>query len=354
MGLFDGCGGQQPVSNMWVNQLPGIQFANVEEIANADQIDWSGVWDDVQETCIDTFREDILNEFGKQYNIKQITQTVNLGKAIDNISITPPVSQTSNGLLIEMMEQGGQCIGSNMTSIYIQSLSFYYSGTNPNPTITINFQDADLLNIELSITPSSVVQGWNTIQVESGFVAKRLYVLVSGNFDNYVDLDLSNFNLTNFGGWVWGSNNYGYLSFQFGASCGIMSRVQGVSYNSSSNAAIPGPNSFGVSVIMSTKCSWDVVVCYNKKHFASAWQHLLAIELLNYRLNTSRLNRWASIDKKQGADLQKLLVCKYRGGIYDGVEYPGKLRLACEMLQFNDQDGCLKANDYIIFRETRL
>ncbi len=355
VGLFSGCGGQTPLSGQFLNQLPGIQFANVEEIANADQIDWSGVFSDLQQTTKDTFKEDILAEFAKQYQLKQITQTVDLGKNIDITSLTAPVAGTQNGLLIEMMQQGSQCIGSNMTSIYIQQLSFYYSGVNINPAITITFKDADLLTNELVLTPSGIVAGWNTVSVEKSFNAKRLYVLASGNFDNYVELDLSNFNLTNFGGWVWGGgNSVGYLSFQFGGSCGIMSRIQGVGYTSSTNIALTGQNSFGLSVVMSTKCGWDIVVCNNKKHFASAWQHLLGIELLNYRLNTSRLNRWASIDKKQGADLQKLLVCKYRGGTFDGVEYPGKLRIACEMLNFNDSDGCLRANDYIIHRESRL
>lgn len=356
IGLFSGCNGQSPLSGMWVNQLPGIQFANVEEIANADQIDWTGVWNDVQATSVDTFKEDILAQFGQQYNLKQITQTVDLGKNINATTLTAPVAGTNDGILIELMQQGSQCIGSNMTQIYIQSLSFYYSGNNPNPAITLTFQDADLLNTELTLNPSGIVQGWNTVWIDSYFVAKRLYVLASGNFSNYVQLDLSNFNLTNFGGWVWGggSNSWGYLSFNFLGSCGIQSRIQGVQYISSSNTTVTGNNSFGMSVVMSTKCGWDVVVCNNKKHFASAWQHLLGIELLNYRLNTSRLNRWASIDKKQGADLQKLLVCKYRGGAFDGVEYVGKLKLACDMLQWNDRDGCLKANDYAIFRETRL
>lgn len=355
VGLFKGCGGQDPLSGMYLNALPGIQFSGVDEIANEDQINWVGVWADLQATAKDTFKEDILAQFGQQYQLKQITQTVDLGKAIDASSLTAPVAGTDNGLLIEMMQQGSQCIGSNLTSIYIQSLSFYYSGNNPNPSITVTFKDADLLTNELVLSPSGIVAGWNTISVETTFSAKRLYILASGNFTNYVDLDLSNFNLTNFGGWVWGSQGSGgSLTFQFGGSCGIMSRIQGTSYTGSTNTNLTGQNSFGMSVVMSTKCGWDVVVCNNKKHFASAWQHLLAIELLNYRLNTSRLNRWASVDKKQGADLQKLFVAKYRGGTYDGIEYVGKLKTACDSINFNDMDGCLRASDYIIHRENRL
>ncbi len=354
---FSGCGAPNPISGMYLSDLPGIEFSNIEEISNSEQISWVGLWNSLQKTCIDTFKEDILAEFGRQYNLKQITQTVDLGKAIDITSLTAPVGGTENGLLIELMQQGSQCIGSNLTGLYIQQLSFFYSGNDANPAITITFKDADLLNTELTLTPTGIIAGWNTVSVESSFVAKRLYVLVSGNFDNYVDLDLSNFNLTNFGGWYGGfGGGAGYLSFNFGSGCGIMARIQGTYYTASTNTNLIGPNSFGLSVIMSTKCSWDVVVCNNKQHFASAWQHCLAIELINYRLNTPRLNRWNTIDEKQAYELQGLFNIKYRGGKdpNNGTEYPGKLKMACDMIQFNDSDGCLKANDYVIYRESRL
>lgn len=360
VGPFTGCGAPTPLSGMYLSQLPGIEFQNIEQIANKEQVSWSGVWDDVQATTIDTFREDIIEEFGKRYMLKQITQTVDLGKQIDTSILTPPVSDTTNGLLIETMQSGQQCIGSNLMAIYIQQLYFYWEGTDPTPTITITFKDADLLNVERTIVVDYPVAGWNTIWVDSTFAARRLYVLASGNFDNYVKQDLSLFNLDNFGGYTWGAYaNMGYLSFSF-SSCGIQSRINGVSYNSAANTAITGPNCFGISCVMSTRCTWDSVVCANKKHFASAWQHCLAIELLNYRINTSRVNRWVTVEKKQAQELQILLLKKYRGNMYgqtidpNDTQYPGKLQNAITSLVLNPSDGCLKANDYMIFRESRM
>lgn len=352
IGLFYGCGGQTPLSGMYMTNLPGIEFSNIDGIANADQINWSGLWSDLQTTAIDTFREEIINEFNKRYKLKQITQTVDLGANINTTVLTAPIANTTNGLLIELMDQGGQCIGSNFSSIYIQSIKFYWYGTNGTPTLTLNFQDADLLTTELTLNVSNVTQGWNTVNVDQYFNAKRLYVLASGNFSNYVQQDLSLFNLDNFGTFSWGfGTDYSYLYINYG-SCGISSRINGVTYNSSTNTAVKGSNCFGMSAILSTKCTYDSLVCANKKHFASVWQHCLAIELLNYRINSSRLNRWTSIDKKQAIELQRLFTLKYRGGMDDArLEYPGKLKLAVEDIRLNDNDGCLRPNDYLIWRE---
>jgi hypothetical protein len=353
VGLFDGCGGQTPQSGMWLNQLPGIEFSNIDGIANSDQINWVGLWSDLQQTAKETFREDVIEEFGKSYMLKQITQTVDLGKVINTTNLTaPPTANVSNGLLFETMYQGGQCIGSNLEAVYIQEIKFYWQGTNPTPAFTLTFQDADLLNVEMTIVATNVVPGWNVVWVDKLFTAKRLQVLATGNFDNYVQLDLSLFNLDNFGGYTWGfGGNYAYLYYSYG-TCGIQTRINGITYNNATNIGISNINCFGMSAVMSTKCTWDAIVCANKRQFASAWQHLLAIELLNYRLNTSRLNRWASVDKKQGADLQKLLTVKYRGGVDgNGTQYAGKLQSAIKSIVLNDNDGCIRNNAYIKWME---
>lgn len=352
---FDGCGSPSPLSGMFLSQLPGIEFANIDGIANADQVTWKGVWDDLQATTIDTFREDVIAEFGKRYMLKQITQTVDLGQNILPQALNAPVANVSNGIILETMVQGNMCIGSNMMGLYVQEIKFFWAGTNGTPSFTVIFQDADLLNIEYTVTVSNAVAGWNSVFVDKFFAARRLQILVSGNFDNYTKLDISNFMLDNFGGSSWGyGSNTNYLYFNW-SGCGIQSRVNGITYNSTNNTLTRSMNTSGLSVIFSTKCSWDTVVCSNKRHFASSWQHCLAIELLNYRINTSRLNRWVTLDKKQAIDLQKLLVAKYRGGMSEsGTPYIGKLQNAIESLRINDVDGCIRGNDYMMFTETRL
>lgn len=344
---FQGCGSPTPIFNKYLSSLPGIEFANIDGIANSEQVTWQGVWNDLQDTTVDTFREDIITEFGKRYQLKQLTQAVDLGQVIDISSLTAPVANVTRGILAEMMEPGGQCIGSNLMGMYVQSIQFYWAGVNPTPSFTLTFKDADLLTTEYSVTVSNAVSGWNTVLIDRNFAAKRLYILADGNFDDYVKLDLSLFNLDNFGGYGWNYSNLGYLNFSF-SYCGIQSRINGVTFDSTGNTYVKGTNTFGMSMIFSTKCSWDSIVCANKSHFLSAWQHRLAIELMNYRINTSRINRWVTVNKEQAKELQKLFLEKY----YGGGAYPvGKLQNAIESIFLNDADGCLRSNDYLMWKE---
>lgn len=357
VGLREGCTFAASTSGKYLNQLPGITIEKMDDIASDDQVTYKQLWDDLQETAIDTFREDIITELDRRYYLKQITQSIDLGQEYDTDVLTPNAAGTQYGLLIESSQANEQCTCSNLQHIYIQSLSFYWSGTNATPSYTINIVDADLGTTLYTTTNVSAAAGWNTTVLEQKLSVRRAYVLVTGNFDNYVNLDLTTFNLDNFGtfavGGGWGYNN-DWLYFNWGG-CGCQSRVRGAGITGSawSNPALY-TQSFGVSVVFSTKCGFDNVVCMDKMHFASAWQHLLAIEFLNYLQNSDRLNRWTTIDMEQAVRLKKLLTMKYRGGkdTNSGIMYPGKLLVACNGLQLDPYDCCLRNNDAYIFQET--
>ena len=145
--------------------------------------------------------------------------------------------------------------------------------------------------------------------------------------------------------------------FNYGG-CGCQTRLNGVSYTTVGNSSQKATNTYGMSAVFSTRCSWDSIVCTNKRHFATAWQHCLAIEFLNYRLNSSRLNRWTTTDLAQAEKLRDLLVMKYRGGIDSGtdtkkikLQYPGILQTAVSSYTINDYDCCIKSNSYILWKE---
>lgn len=364
IGSHSGCGASTPDSGIYLNQLPGIEFKQFQDIATPDQVTWSGVWSDLQKTSSANFREDVISEFGKRYMLKQLLQTVDLEKGVDASSLTAQAAGIKNGFLAETFQDGNQCIGSNLLQLYVQEINFYYAGNDPAASLTIEIIDADTLVVEYSstLTPTS---GWNQIWVDEGFNSRRIYVLVSGDVLNYVEQDISLFNLNNFGngGPNWGFSTIGnYLYYNWNA-CGLQSRIRGVQYTSATNTATTGTNIFGVSAVLSTKCTWDTIVCKNKKHFASAWQYRLAIDFLDARINTSRMNFWTTIDKNQAIKLQEHYMVKYWGielGKYADSNIPrnmpmiGKLRNAIESIVLNDADGCIKMNDYLIWRETRL
>lgn len=357
IGPFRGCGAPIPQSGMWLTQIPGIEFANIDGIANADEVGWSGVWDDIQQNASETFRNDIISQFGNRYLLKQITQTVDLGVQINTSNLTAPIGGQSNGIIIEQLDPGSQCACSNLMEIYIQSINYYWYGVSGSPTFTLTFQDADTGTILYTITPTTVLAGWNYVYIDKSFSNNRVLILATGNFTEQVQLDISQFNLDNFGGYTWGVDQGGWLNFNYGG-CGCQCRLNGVQYTTAGNIANPITNTFGMSCIFSTKCTWDNFVCKNKRHFAHTWLYCLAIEYLNFRINSSRLNRWTTTDLEQAVELRNLMTLKYRGGDDSGSEtkktklsYPGILKTACDSITINDYDCCVKSNSYIIWKE---
>ena len=353
---YSQCKSLPSLTGLYLDQLPGIQLSELDGVASSDQITALGLWEDLQTMAIETFKEDVIAEFGKRYQLRQILQTVDLGKNIDIVSLTAPIVDTKNGILLETYEPGSQCIGSSLMGLYVQDVNFYFSGTTSSQSFTLTFQDADTLNIEYTVTTNGI-SGWNNVWIDKSFNARRLNILVDGNFDNYVGLDISNFFLDNFSALSWNSNfSSGALNISNRNFCGINSRLRGLSYDTTTNTPTTGQNTYGLSIRFSTKCTWDAIVCSNKRAFASAWQHCLAAEFLNYRIYSERLNKYTTIKLEDAKRLQKVLSLKYRGGVDEvtGMSYPGKLKNAIESLVLNQYDGCIKMQDMILNRETRL
>lgn len=355
VGPYRGCDAPPAAfSGLYLDQLPGIDFQNIDQVATADQVDWAGLWDDLQTTALDTFREDVIEEFSKRYMLKQITQSVDLGKGIDTSHLTAPVGGTDYGLLVETtLDSSSQFSQSSLMNVYFETVSFYYVGATSPAVFTIDIKDADTNVTLYTTTVSNAVQGWNTVRLEQEFDSNRIYVFVSGNFTDYAKKDITNFQLDFYGNTLFGGWNGTNLGLYWGGwGCGA--RIRGVTKDGSTVS--PGTNTFGVSAEISSRCSFDKIVCGNKRHFASVWQHCLAIELLNYRINSTRLNRWTTINKDQAVKLQSLYTLKYRGGIDKdtGLTYPGKLRSSIESIKLNLYDCCITSNDYMQFIESKV
>lgn len=378
---FYGCNSPSgtPLSNLYLTNLPGIQFKTLNEIANDDQQNWSGVWNDIQTRATIRFADDINEEFAKRYLLKQILQTVDLGVNYDTEILTPNINGTQYGIAIEAYQAGDIFGGSSLYNIYVQCSQFYYyDPVNTNSTLTLSVYDADLgtsLYTQTITQATGLKQGWNQLQVEKKFYARRIMMFYGGTFTEYVNMDITNFLLNNFGqycgncggnGWGWGMGDW--LLFTWGQG-GCQARLNGVTVpNADYTNQAPnfGYNTFGTSVVFSLKCGFDSIACANKMHFASAWLYCLGLEFMDDLLYSSRLNRWTTIDKEKYEVLRKEFETTYLGGdmISDkaAMQYgikvlkskPGKLKQAIGGLVLNQYDCCLQCNNHLMASESRL
>lgn len=69
-------------------------------------------------------------------------------------------------------------------------------------------------------------------------------------------------------------------------------------------------------------CDYEELICENKSKLITAWKYLLGNQLMQFRLYTTRLNRFTTIDLKQAAELRD----------HYQVEYEKSLSLAAKIM----------------------
>jgi hypothetical protein len=334
-----------PDSGLYLNQLPGVEIANIDQIATAEQINYAGVWADIQSNGIRRFRQDVISELGKRYRLRQIQQSVDLGKQIDTTVVTAHSAQW-RGFTIELNYKTDTLVKSNMQHIYIQTFSLYLPAA-----VNLNVKIFDLdLGDELFTYALTGVQGWNTIKVFKGFDTRRVFCCYDASAVDSIKFDINNFYLDNF-------SYLDYYYYSFWNNSQTSSRLMGAVSNGLTPTVTDvtqAKDVFGLSAVWSIKCSFDNVVCQNKDHFAQALLYCLGSELMTERINTSRINRWTTVDLPKAKELRKYFEAKYKGGVYDETQYQGELTQAVYGIELNQYDSCISCDNQIQFIDSRM
>lgn len=352
-----GCGLPTPASGMYLNALAGIEFNEIESIANADQQSFVGVFNDIQERAIERFRVDVigrLSGFDKRYKLRQITQTVDLAQDI-NTNVTIPASVNRRGIVLELQNAGDVAICSNMQALYIQSVQFYLVN---NGDFIVNITDADSGVVLDTYSYTSATNGWNWINVDKQYDVQRISITVDCTNVVTVTQDLSQFNLSGFASNAlfsdWGYNGGLWVSYD----CAGTAQVRGITTDLNNKNATFGENAFGISAVFSVRCTYNGIVCKNKRYFASAFRLLLGIELMAERMYTSRINKWTTVDAKKAEKLRTDFEVQYRGGVLKNgdieVSYEGELNQAIQFVDLNLSDCCIECDESISWRETQM
>ena len=60
---------QAPASGIYINSLPGMSLESIDKTANQEQLNYLGVWDDVQANALQQYRIDVIAEMNKCYQL---------------------------------------------------------------------------------------------------------------------------------------------------------------------------------------------------------------------------------------------------------------------------------------------
>jgi len=58
-----------PASGIYLNSLPGLSIESIDKVANQEQVNYLGVWDDVQTNAVQQFKVDVIAEMQKCYQL---------------------------------------------------------------------------------------------------------------------------------------------------------------------------------------------------------------------------------------------------------------------------------------------
>lgn len=66
-------------------------------------------------------------------------------------------------------------------------------------------------------------------------------------------------------------------------------------------------------------CDYDTLICANMETLAQAWKYVLGVWLMIFRINSTRLNRFTTIDAKKAEELRDFYQLEYEKALKQGV-----------------------------------
>jgi hypothetical protein len=330
---INGCGHATPDSGLTINSLPGISLESIDKLAKSEQSTYVKVWDDVQTRALQKFEASAISIFSRRYRKKSLKQSIDLGKIIkaDVSAMTPQY----RGFSAEANLTSDAWSVSNLQGISWQSLSLYLSSVPASP-IVLKIWDMETGEVLWSKTVNNasnpVSAGFNVISVNKIFMpALRLF---AGYDSTEIDSVLLNVNPS------LSSSFQGCCCRIWGCSCEAHIRGAQTIVNTDPTLLSYGSNSYGLSGVFSVICSFEPLICNNKKQFDNSLWYFLGAEMMIERLYSPRWNWW-TLEQEEA---QKLLNYYIRQGdeileqVIDGID-----------LDLND--GCIECNQQVTIRE---
>lgn len=304
-----GCGSSTPASGLFVNSLPGISLKSVEQLADAEQQTYLGVWADVQTRALKRFELLLNSELSKEYKLRATKYTIKT--KYENYPFGSPTTTSfaeKPSILIE-----SNC-GSELNFHHIKSI--FFQAPTLSMGVTFTFWDYDTKQI-LDSYSSTAFNAVSEFIIEKKFYCHKLIIQCSYN------------------------QNAFYTDFQTEK---IYSDCVDISFgltNALPDSFTNTNKNYGLSILYSNKCSWSSIVCKNKEAFTMPLWYMLGSELMMERMVSDRINRY-TVDKKQAEELK---------AYYDS-ETEKSMKQAIAGISLESCDCCLECDPLIAIRES--
>lgn len=330
IGVLNCAGLDDPDSDLFINSLPGMSLEMLDKIANADQVTFAGVYDDIQTTALGHLDLEIVKELRKRYRIKTVQQSVDLLRRVDTSQAVTAAGKWRGFTAELIFDNDSGLVSSVFQQFSFQSFSLYVT-TGFTGTVNIKVFDLETGAVLDTIVLTNPITGWNLVSVNKKYSAYRVFVGYDATLVGSKVQDISQA-ADCFCDWAGGS-----MRIRGAESAALSSTITDADLTL-------GDSTSGLSAIMAVQCNYNSFICNNKDVFTLPLQYLLGSVTMAFRINTNRLNRYTTVDRKQAQELKD----------YYDTEWKSLLETALAGIDIDLEDSCIECHAQLTTVEARL
>lgn len=332
MGCFDGLvtlkGCDADTGGVFtLNALSGISLRDFNDIANNEQKNYLGVWENINTRATARMLNEITARMSKRYDIRRVRKTV------DTAGSLPLADTTPDGLFRGIVINNGWTYTENWVSSPFQLFSIdkirFYKRAGTTATFVdiqfFNYLTKELLltkTIDLSSTPADT---WVSVNILERFDCAALGI-------GFNDTDINSVSYSdNDANEGWG----GCMDYCFDINCGYLRGFTSSTASRTGNLAVVD-TIVGLTAVVTMGCEFDAAICNNKRLFAEAYWYLLGIEFLTEKMFSERVNFATSVKREDAEQLMALYQVRYEQALENSI---AGLRFEC--------DKCIECNSQI-------
>jgi hypothetical protein len=328
-----GCASTEPASGMFINDLEGINFENVERISDGDQRTYVNVWEDVENRGLRKFTNLLTSYFRTKYRLKKLLDRYYFGQYRLETTTAPAIEL--RGIEINLNPDQTDAEISPFITFQFTHLQFW---ADADATIDFKIIDPESRE-ELWGESIDVVAGkWNDIKAQFTAPAlqftRRIVFVYDATAVESADTPLSQDT---------GSDD--------GCGCGCSisgccsAKIRGIKIDVATEAiTYDATNTFALRGFASLRCSYDGLLCANRDLFAVALWYYLGAEMMRERMHSSRINKFTTVDRNKAIELKNA---------FDEV-WQKELEVVVDAVDLNAENCCLECTPLVGYEETLL
>lgn len=302
-----GCGLPVPESGVYINSLPGISTERMDKIANSEQLNFAGVWSDIQARAFLRLENDVINQLYSGINnaikLNQVIyQTRRLLKSQNNAMIRIPAANLYAGVY--------QMLPESRYAEYRLNEIYVYSYDEVTTTLKVWDVNDESVLFEKEIT---LTVGLNVIPVNIVIPLKYRIIEI------FIGVDTSNFDsiqtLNDF--YYWYTNDWACAAqstFGYGAVRGVF-QLYPATYDTSKqltiNNIIKTGLGRGIAVGSEIRCSVKQFIYDNRELLTQSLLYLLGAEMMLEQMGSPRLNFFTASNGIQQEEIRIMFEKRY-------------------------------------------